>query len=379
MARLRITEHGDKIRFWLNDVVGVCDNYVPHKVSMPLIRKMTDKMFGIVKKVDSNGEVSTNDYSIFMEQARLLYDYVLPKEVKEWISDQDSRCPFWLMMDDKLVEIPWELLHDGEMMLGLRYSMGRYVNTPIKSYRIKKRSVIPIPSKLMAVGHVTDNLEAVAGEVSAIRNILEPEKDVIEVTTSTRNINKEFVKLALRDYDVFHFAGHSLKSKWILSDGKLGPDDIEKIVAPSQTMPIVVFANTCSSGKIVSKNEEKETYNIAYAFILAGVCCYIGSLWKIIDGQAKAFAEMFYKSLFYPRETIEETFLETELDLYTGKETQGVRKKRKYVERGSTVGLALRDARREYIKCFGEKSLMWAAYVLYGDPTISLSSFDCLL
>ena len=78
-----------------------------------------------------------------------------------------------------------------------------------------------------------------------------------------------------------------------------------------------------------------EIYGMANAFLLSGVRHYIGTVWEVQDEPSAAFAVSFYKAL---------------LD-------------------GQSVGESLYRARRLTASRFGEQSLIWASYILYGDPT----------
>jgi CHAT domain-containing protein len=76
---------------------------------------------------------------------------------------------------------------------------------------------------------------------------------------------------------------------------------------------------------------------LASAFIYGGARGCVGSLWPIYDDPAADFALHFYNNVI----------------------------------RGHMIGEALRLARRR-IKKDHKDQITWAAYVLYGDPTLRL-------
>ena len=105
-----------------------------------------------------------------------------------------------------------------------------------------------------------------------------------------------------------------------------------------QPMPLLVFSHACQTGHgdwhIVGDFEQR-IVGIANAYLLAGVRHYIGTFWEILDQPSLRFAKSFY------------TFL-TE---------------------GETIGEAVRRARLDLIGAYGEETVVWASYMLYGDPT----------
>ena len=80
-----------------------------------------------------------------------------------------------------------------------------------------------------------------------------------------------------------------------------------------------------------------EIFGLANAFLLAGVKHYVGTFWEISDEPSSHFALEFYKNLISDM----------------------------------TIGEAVRKSRLELIREYGEESIVWASYVLYGDPTFN--------
>jgi len=105
------------------------------------------------------------------------------------------------------------------------------------------------------------------------------------------------------------------------------------------TMPALIFSNACQSARTeewgLKEFFQDEIFGLANAFILAGVKHYIGTFWEILDEPSRRFALEFYKNILA----------------------------------GSSVGEALRLARIKLINDYGEETIVWASYLLYGDPT----------
>ena len=80
-----------------------------------------------------------------------------------------------------------------------------------------------------------------------------------------------------------------------------------------------------------------EIFGLANAFVLSGVKHYVGTFWEIPDEPGQRFALEFYRCL---------------LD-------------------GESVGLAVRNARQVLVREYGEETIVWGSYLLYGDPTFN--------
>ena len=125
-----------------------------------------------------------------------------------------------------------------------------------------------------------------------------------------------------------------------MSDGVLKAGEFMKM-SQSGIMPALVFSNACQSARTeewtLQTHFHDEIFGLANALILSGVKHYIGTFWEILDEPGRMFALEFYKHLFA----------------------------------GLTVGEAMRRARITLINTYGEESLVWASYLLYGDPTFN--------
>ncbi len=149
----------------------------------------------------------------------------------------------------------------------------------------------------------------------------------------------------MRNFDIVHYAGHAVhnsrepeKSGWVLKDGKLSAEEVMNLIG-SMPMPSLVFSNACQSGQTeewkIGEDYEDKIFGLANAFLLSGVQHYIGTFWEIPDEAGSFFALNFYKNL----------------------------------AKGVPVGEAMRKARMALINTYGEDTIVWASYMLYGDPT----------
>jgi CHAT domain/Domain of unknown function (DUF4384) len=108
-----------------------------------------------------------------------------------------------------------------------------------------------------------------------------------------------------------------------------------------QPMPSLVFSNACQSGHSgewrIKEEDEQQIFGLANAYLLSGVQHYIGTFWEILDEPSSQFAKLFYGAL----------------------------------SQGESIGEAVRKAREKLIGAHGEETIVWAGYMLYGDPTFA--------
>ena len=104
-------------------------------------------------------------------------------------------------------------------------------------------------------------------------------------------------------------------------------------------MPALIFSNACQSARTeewdIKEHFQDEIFGLANAFILSGVKHYVGTFWEIPDEPGSRFALEFYKALLS----------------------------------GMTIGRAVRESRLALIRQYGEETIVWGSYILYGDPT----------
>ncbi|MEO6809874.1 MAG: CHAT domain-containing protein, partial [Isosphaeraceae bacterium] len=111
-------------------------------------------------------------------------------------------------------------------------------------------------------------------------------------------------ELAVRRYDVLHYAGHCFfdpqepeRSGWIFSDGVvISAYELQRI----DRVPPLVFANACESGITPDRTGERSAAMVpsfAEAFFAQGVANYVGTAWPVDDIAARRFATILYGAL----------------------------------------------------------------------------------
>lgn len=316
--------------------------YSTQKLSEESIREICADIFNILSRVDHEGKVTANSLEELRKSASLLYDQAFSKEIKDEIRNTDATHLIFYV-DEELVYVPWELLHDGINYLCLRFATGRVVLT---SHKIQSDTPRDTKSKLkmMVIGDPTGDLKKAYEEGIAVRNELDKARDKIRVDLRTTDVDLKYIMKNIRDYDLFHFAGHAKydqndpsKSGLVLKDGDFTTEEIMAL-SGSLSMPSLVFANACASGETegwrIEPAEENRIYGLANTFLLAGVKHYIGTFWKVQDVLSLDFAKVFYRN----------------------------------IRESKSIGEALRGARLFLIEKYGQTALIWASYTLYGDP-----------
>ncbi len=323
-------------------------HYEENQVSMTVIERLCKDIVSILNKANKRGDVNPDTMNELKRAGQYLYDELLTSKVKH--SLQSARTDMLIVsIDDQLVQIPWELLFDGSSFLCLRFNMGRIVSTKQTFTGTLKREQKEALTMLV-VADPQGNLSAAYKEGIAIRNNLSETEEIIKTSLVSSKVDAHYIKSNIRDYDIVHYAGHSDYNQqepssggWMLSDGKFSPTDIARMTGGAP-LPFLVFSNACHSGRtgewLIREGFEENIYGLANAFLLSGVTHYIGTFWEILDSPGSFVAAEFYKAL---------------------------------VGKNISVGEALRTARKRSIEQFGVNNIIWASYMLYGDPSFCLS------
>ena len=320
-------------------------HYEKVEISADSVNARCLELIDTLNKANRRGRMTQELLVMLREIGQIFHDEFFTPVIKEKL--RKTRAEYLrLYLDDRLVHIPWELVHDGQQFLCQRFNMGRLVKTSQPVSEIQSRT-LTCPLKLLILADPEGNLKGAYEEGTQLRDDLDQKRDLINVSLQSGNITEDVLKRKVRNFDVIHFAGHAEydpenpeKSGWKLSNGSLKSVDITKM-AGTAAMPTLVFSNACQSARTgewaLSENFQNEIFGLANAFLLAGVNHYIGTFWEILDEPSKRFAVEFYKNAFSDM----------------------------------TVGESVRQARSALIREYGEETIVWASYLLYGDPTLN--------
>jgi TolB-like protein len=202
-----------------------------------------------------------------------------------------------LHLDDQLVHVPWELLHDGQQFLALRFSMGRVVNA-----RAETAPGLRLPADCgghaLVVSDPSGDLPAATREGEAVEGLL---KDAYagQVRHVRGPLTRQQLCAELRGCELLHFAGHAERpgatspGGFRLADGLLTPEALAEAVGTSA--PALVFANSCHSSSGAGFRSEEGGADLASALLLRGTRHFVGPRWDIEDEDALGFALRFYE------------------------------------------------------------------------------------
>ncbi len=326
------------------------DEVLPNQL---VIEHLCAEAIRLMNKTNVLGPASVGLSFELKKIGRALFDQLLSETVKVKLIDSPVENLIFLM-DEALIPIPWELLHNGQQFLCLQYNVGRSVRTKRPSSKTAERTSSS-PIKMLVMADPIGDLDEARAEAFNIRQETDQKKHFFSVTTKLKKITVDYVIKNLQDYDIVHFAGHNefdyqnpLNSGWKFSDGLFRVEDVIKMKGGA-AMPLLIFSNACQSavllrGQKVIGETGRIFYGIANAFLLAGVKHFLGTLWEIPDQVAAVFSREFYAQIC----------------------------------EGMPIGTAIREARLKIIRVFGEDTVIWSSYVLYGDPSAPVVSPEML-
>ena len=347
ILHLEVTREGNRIKLSAYEQkpgeTSTIKHYEQTSVSMDWVKTRCRQMVDSLNKVNRRGLISRETLKRGREIGQVFSDELLTLNVKEKLKNSKAEHMI-LNLDDQLVHVPWELFYDGRQFLCQRFSMGRLVKTR-QTVGERKSRVIARPLKMLILADPGGDLKGANNEGAWVRDVMNLKKDLVNITLQSGNITPDFIKKKIRNFDLIHFAGHSDydpqspgESGWRLSGGGFKAEDISKMAGTS-AMPALIFSNACQSARTeewgLRESFQEEIFGLANVFLLAGVKHYIGTFWEIMDDPSSRFATEFYK----------------------------------YFMSGATMGESVRKARHALIREFGEENIVWASYILYGDPT----------
>lgn len=323
--------------------------YETSRVSEKSIEENCAEVVEQLNRSIKRGKTSKEILNKLQALGQNLLDEILTPSLKERLAKTSAKY-LLLKIDDALVHIPWEILYDGKSFLCQRFCMGRIVSTRQSVSPFPGRRIHP-PLRMLIMADPGGDLQGAYHEGINIRDKLEKFSKRANVNLKQMDITTGFVREKIRQFDLVHFAGHGdydasepSNSGWLLKDGKFTAEDIGKMSGPTP-FPALIFSNACHSGQTeewkMDVKAGKRIFGLANAFLLAGVHHYIGTFWEIQDEPGTLFASKFYEDLLA----------------------------------GYSIGEAVKRAREHLISVYGEDGIVWAGYVLYGDPTTNYLAF----
>jgi hypothetical protein len=335
--------------------------------------------------------------AIYRDRGRRAFRSLVHPVLREKLLETD---PLVLELDRTMARVPWELVHNGDMPLGVLRPLARQLRT---SYSPRPSDTVGSRTRLKAlvIGDPDGTLPAAAQEAKSVYATLKGKglavdlrigpPDVLELGSEPgvepADLYDVLELLQSGDYDIVHFAGHAFfrpehpdRSGWVFKDDVLTASKLEGV----ERVPRLIVANACVSatvstvttavvsqpasaspaatggggaqGKTVPANDAGVVASLADEFFRRGVDDYIGTAWEVPEEPAKVFAERFYEEFLANWQAAAQSNSAP----------------------STPLGLAVQRARTMLFQRAGEFTAhpsVWAAYQHYGDPTRTLADY----
>ncbi|MCP4717483.1 MAG: CHAT domain-containing protein, partial [Deltaproteobacteria bacterium] len=296
--RLTVAEKSDKAQSTIRP-------YEELQVQMSTISEQCRTITDLLNQANTQGQVSKDILANLRSAGQSLFNSLLGESARAQLRSA-SVDDLIFHIEDSLVQIPWELLYDGEQFLCLKFNMGRIVKTRQTVANIKQRELFR-PLKMLIISDPRGDLTSAAAEGNAICSQLDTNLSYVTANQRSGQITPAYLTEKIRNFDMVHYAGHAVydsaepeKSGLLLDGGKMTSADIMKLVG-GRPMPALVFCNACQSGQTeewaIGNDYNQKIFGIANAFLMSGVQHYVGTFWEILDEPGKRFAIEFYRAL----------------------------------------------------------------------------------
>jgi tetratricopeptide (TPR) repeat protein len=317
-------------------------HYSLQPVSFSSITAVSEDISALLDNANKKSIRDTDSIRRLQKDGQILWDGLLTHAVKAYLrASPPSRLI--LSLDEELVDIPWELLFDGNDFLSLKFGIGRMVRTKEKIPLARPRDAAD-KMRMLVLADPTGDLKHAYAEGQHILKQLSAKKANMALDFKSALVDTMYVHKSLRDYDIVHFAGHGEsdrgdpdKTGWVFKDGIFSVSAILRM-AGATPFPSLVFSNACHGARSYSGgaagDHQRREYDLASAFLLSGVRHYVGSLRKIEDQVSLVFSREFYDCLLQEK----------------------------------PIGECVRLGRLKLIEVYGAHSVFWSSYLLYGDP-----------
>ena len=354
VINIDMTRDGNAVKTTIHEsqcgTLSSIQHYDTLEIPIEKIDARCHEMVEMLNTTNRSGRVSKKSLTRLREIGQIFYDELFSQSTKEKLRFSHAKF-LQLTLDDQLVQIPWELLFDGNQFLCQRFCMGRSVKTR-QSLPTNNNRQVESPLKLLLIADPRGDLNGAYQEGLQLRDYMDRYKDQFHVTSFFDNVTPDALKEKMRNYDMVHFAGHADyqesnfgESGFRLTQHALKASDITKM-AGAMPMPSLFFANACQSARTESwglnDQFENNLYGLANAFLISGVKHYVGTFCEILDEPSRKFALVFYEK----------------------------------IRQGVPVGEAIQCARWALINEYGEETIAWSSYILYGDPTAQYADFS---
>ncbi len=347
---LEAERNADQLKIGAYEANAVIWRYEGRNLAIGDIEARCRRITETLNRASRRSNSCASAYNELMAQGESLAQAFLPGLLRQKLSASDAEYLIF-RIDDRLVQIPWELIAINGQFLCQRFSTGRLVKTHQEIEKIPPRA-LNRPLQFWIVANPKGDLSVADDEGSAVFDAMESlnQESKTHVITPVQDTLITPAEMAehIKDYDMLHYAGHARyqagkprQSGWELAGGDFTAAHVDQM-AGGIAMPALIFSNACQSARTDEWKRyaftETASFGLANAFLRAGARHYIGTAWEITDTAASRFAESFYHG----------------------------------IKTGKPVGKAIQESRQALIR--EKPDIGFMSYVLYGDPRVSYFS-----
>jgi len=336
VALLIITRFGKKYQYVLasDDL-----SEPPRYLSKPVAKSPDGQLRALVKCLNEmaagKGYPPTEIRQFLRAQGQELWQNFIPGDLAAGLGGLDAdQSILSISTFGESEKVPWEMLHPIEKIGGRDDFLARIFPT-VRSPTGAAKLADELMMRRVELVLPDPGLADATAEVSEIRNILAGRADV---GADIRGKAKLRQVLEGGEFSLLHMVGHNDHGKGaraglVLAAGqRLQPADLNSLASSGgrwATARPLVFLNACGT------NQAQQSYtgvtDWAEKCFAAGAAAFVGSLWDVRSGPARAFATSFYRKLF---------------------------------EDGQPLAIAAHLARQQG----NSKDPTWLAYTVYGNP-----------
>lgn len=230
------------------------------------------------------------------ESWNTIYRLYIPENIREALKNQVEKEYLVIKTDEQ--EIPWEIMHDNDNFLSLKYAISRKImtreNIRKNSFKQNKKP------KILFITNPTLDLPWTIQETKEIINNLWNKAEIVAIFWKDVTWAKVFSLLWQDDFDIIHYSWHAYfdsknpDNSWIiLNDWIITCSEIKRLLNWNP----LIFLNACSSWRNDDSDFEKtweDTIWIASSFLIWWAKWVISTLWPVSDNVASDFASEFY-------------------------------------------------------------------------------------
>lgn len=251
------------------------------------------------------------------ESWNAIYRLYLPENIRESLQTQTGKESLIIKTDEQ--EIPWEIMHDNDNFLSLKFPISRKIMT---RENIRKNKVIKnkIP-KILFITNPTLDLDWTAQETKEIMNHIWKKAEITLIHGNDVTSTKVFSLLWQDYWDIIHYSWHAYfdthhpDNSWlVLNNSIITASEIKRVLNWNP----LIFLNACSSGRNDTTDYEKtweDTIGTASSFLIGWAKWVIATLWPVSDTVSSRFAIDFY-NLFLNNYSIWNALLSSKKEAY---------------------------------------------------------------